>query len=45
VRGTIQELGATTKKEMGVVIKAVQAKTAGRAEGKAISALVGKLLP
>jgi uncharacterized protein YqeY len=45
VRETIAELGATTKKEMGPVIKAVQAKAAGRAEGKAISALVGKLLP
>jgi uncharacterized protein YqeY len=45
VRATIQEIGATTKKEMGVVIKAVQAKAAGRADGKTISALVGKLLP
>ena len=45
VRATIQEIGATTKKEMGAVIKAVQAKAAGRADGKTISALVGKLLP
>jgi uncharacterized protein YqeY len=45
VRETIQEIGATTKKEMGAVIKAVQAKAAGRADGKTISALVGKLLP
>ena len=45
VRATIQEIGATTKKEMGVIIKAVQAKAAGRADGKTISALVGKLLP
>lgn len=45
VRVTIQETGATSKKEMGAVIKAVQAKAAGRADGKAISALVGKLLP
>ncbi len=45
VRDTIQELAATSKKEMGQVIKTVQAKAAGRAEGKAISALVGKLLP
>ena len=44
VRATIQEIGATTKKEMGAVIKAVQAKAAGRADGKTISALVGKLL-
>ena len=45
VRGTIQKLGATSKKEMGPVIKAVQAKAAGRADGKSISALVGRLLP
>jgi len=45
VRATIQETGATTKKDMGAVIKAVQAKAAGRADGKTISALVGKLLP
>jgi hypothetical protein len=45
VRGTIQELGATSKKEMGPVIKAVQAKAAGRADGKSISTLVGRLLP
>ncbi len=45
VRATIQELGATGKKEMGPVIKAVQAKAAGRADGKTISTLVGKLLP
>jgi uncharacterized protein len=45
VRATIQELGATTKKDMGPVIKAVQAKAAGRADGKTVSGLVGKLLP
>ncbi len=45
VRATIQELGATSKKEMGPVMKAVQAKAAGRAEGKTISGLVGRLLP
>ena len=45
VRGTIQETGANSKKDMGKVIKAVQAKAAGRAEGKTISELVGKLLP
>lgn len=45
VKATIQELGAATKKEMGPVIKAVQAKAAGRADGKTISSLVGKLLP
>ena len=45
VKATIQETGATSKKDMGPVIKAVQAKAAGRADGKTISALVGKLLP
>jgi uncharacterized protein YqeY len=45
VKTTIQELGASSKKEMGPVIKAVQAKAAGRSEGKIISAVVGKLLP
>ncbi len=45
VKEVIQETGATSKKEMGKVIKAVQAKAAGRAEGKTISELVGKLLP
>lgn len=45
IKGTIQELGAISKKEMGPVIKAVQAKAAGRADGKTISAVVGRLLP
>jgi len=45
VRTTIQEVGAASKKEMGPVIKAVQAKAAGRADGKSISGMVGKLLP
>jgi len=45
VRAAIQETGATGKKQMGQVIKAVQAKAAGRAEGKTISEVVGKMLP
>ncbi len=45
VKATIQELGATSKKDMGPVIKAVQAKAAGRTDGKAISGVVGRLLP
>jgi len=45
VRDAITETGATSKKEMGAVIKVVQTRAAGRAEGKAISQLVGKLLP
>lgn len=42
---SIAETGATSKKEMGAVIRAVQTKAAGRADGKSISQLVGKLLP
>ena len=45
VKATIQELGATSKKEMGPVIKAVQAKAAGQADGKTISGVVSRLLP
>lgn len=45
VTAAIAELGAKSKKEMGAVIKAVAAKAAGRADGKAISTLVGRLLP
>jgi uncharacterized protein len=45
IKTTIQELGASTKKDMGSVIKAVQAKVAGRADGRTISGAVGKLLP
>jgi uncharacterized protein len=45
VREAIAEAGATSKKDMGPVIKAVQAKAAGRAEGKTISQVVGRLLP
>lgn len=45
VRSTVTELGATSKKDMSSVIKAVQGKAAGRADGKTISTLVGKLLP
>ena len=45
VAATIQETGATNRKDMGPVIKAVQAKAAGRADGRAISVVVGRLLP
>ena len=45
IKATIQDVGATSKKDMGQVIKAVQAKAAGRADGKTISGIVGKLLP
>ena len=45
VKSIIQEIGATSKKDMGAVMKAVQGKVAGRADGKTISTLVGTLLP
>lgn len=45
VRDAIAEVGATSKKEMGAVMKAAQARAAGRADGKAISSVVGRLLP
>lgn len=44
VRDAISEIGATSKKEMGQVIKSVQQSSSGRADGKAISQMVGKLL-
>jgi uncharacterized protein YqeY len=45
VQKAIQETGAASKRDMGQVIKAVQAQAAGRADGKTISTLVGRLLP
>lgn len=45
VRAVIAEVGAVSKKDMGVVMKAAQAKVDGRADGKAVSALVSRLLP
>ena len=44
VRETIAELGATSKTQMGVVMKALQGKVAGRADGKTLSAEVQKQL-
>ena len=44
VRETIAELGATSKAQMGAVMKALQAKTGGRADGKTLSAEVQKQL-
>ena len=45
VRAVITEVGATSKKDMGVVMKAAQARVDGRADGKTVSALVSRLLP
>ena len=44
VRETIAEVGATSKAQMGVVMKALQAKAAGRADGKALSSEVQRQL-
>jgi uncharacterized protein YqeY len=44
VRETITEVGATSKAQMGAVMKALQAKVAGRADGKALSTEVQKHL-
>jgi uncharacterized protein YqeY len=45
VKAAIAEAGATSKKDMGAVMKIAQAKAAGRADGKALSGLVNRLLP
>ncbi len=45
VREAIAESGATSKKDMGAVMKLATAKAAGRADGKALSGLVSRLLP
>ena len=45
VRAVIAELGATSKAQMGAVMKAAGERAAGRADGRTLSAVVGKLLP
>src|SRR4029077_8788736 len=44
VRETIAEIGATSKSQMGAVMKALQAKLAGRVDGKTLSSEVQKQL-
>jgi uncharacterized protein len=44
VRETIAEAGVTSRAQMGAVMKALQAKVAGRVDGKALSAEVQKQL-
>jgi len=44
VRDTIAEVGATSKAEMGTVMKALQEKVAARADGKTLSQEVQKQL-
>src|ERR1700677_37522 len=45
VKEVIAEVGATSKAQMGTVMKAAQAKAAGQADGKALSQIVQRLLP
>ena len=45
IKAVIAELGATTRTDMGKVMKAVQAKTAGRADNRQVSQIVAALLP
>jgi uncharacterized protein len=44
VRETIAEIGATSKAQMGAVMKALQAKVGGRADGKTLSQEVTRQL-
>ena len=44
VRQTIAEVGATSKAQMGAVMKALQASVAGRADGKTLSQEVQRQL-
>ena len=44
VRETIAEVGASSKAQMGAVMKALQAKVAGHADGKTLSVEVQKQL-
>ena len=44
VRETISETGATSKAQMGAVMKALQSKVAGRADGKTLSQEVQRQL-
>lgn len=44
VNEAIAEVGATSKAQMGAVMKAAQTKAAGRADGRQLSAIVQQLL-
>jgi uncharacterized protein YqeY len=44
IKNAILDTGATSKKEMGLVIKATMEKTCGQADGKKISQRVSQLL-
>ncbi len=44
VQGAISEVGATSMKEMGAVMRAVMPKVQGLADGRAVNAMVRELL-
>ena len=44
VRAVIAELGATSKKELGAVMKAAMARFGGAADGKLVNRIAGELL-
>jgi uncharacterized protein len=44
VEAVIAELGASSKKQMGEVMKVLQERSAGRVDGKVLSQLVGQKL-
>ncbi|MBN2305553.1 MAG: GatB/YqeY domain-containing protein, partial [Anaerolineae bacterium] len=43
-RAAIQEVGATTPRDMGAVMKVLMPRLKGQAEGKLVSAVVQELL-
>ena len=45
VKAVLVETGATSKKDMGKVMKETMARTKGQADGKLVSRLVGAALP
>lgn len=45
VKAVVADLGATSKKDMGRVMKEVMARVKGQADGKVVSRLVGAALP
>jgi len=45
VKAAISDAGATSKAQMGAVMKLATERAAGRADGRALSTVVGKLLP
>ena len=45
VKAVVAETGATSKKDMGKVMKEVMARVKGQADGKLVSKLVGAALP